>query len=204
MAFLAGYEPALLSAQSTAWRGKGADAGRAFTADLTTQIGDAVTSVRLVPRGQVTLSSRSGIIPLAVQNSLDQDVRIRVRVTATPSVRLRSSPTEVITVPAGRTASVDVAAEATADATFPVVAVLLTEEGTTIGQPVALQGSRDRLRAGGPHRRRGRARAAGRRRHPPRGTADPHGARRRGWDARPVTESRDGGVGPEQDPQAGA
>lgn len=136
-AFLAGYDPALLSAQSASWRGKGAEAGREFTAALTTQVGADVTSVRLVPRGQVTLSSRAGIIPLAVQNSLDQDVRIRVRITATPSVRLRSTATEVITVPAGRTASVDVAAEATVDATFPVVAVLLTEDGTTIGQPVA-------------------------------------------------------------------
>ena len=136
-AFLAGYDPALLSAQSTSWRGKGAEAGREFTAALTTQVGADVTSVRLVPRGQVTLSSRAGIIPLAVQNSLDQDVRIRVRITATPSVRLRSTATEVITVPAGRTASVDVAAEATVDATFPVVAVLLTEDGATIGQPVA-------------------------------------------------------------------
>ncbi len=135
-AFLATYDPALLSAQSLAWRGKGRAAGRTYTAELTNDVRATVTAVRLKPRGSVTLSSRAGIIPLAVQNSLDQEVRVRVRVTSTPAVRLQSAATEVITIPAGRTASVDVAAEATADATFPVVAVLLTEAGEPFGKPV--------------------------------------------------------------------
>lgn len=135
-AFMADFDPALLTAQSTAWRGKGRAAGRAYTATLTAAVNKDVTSVRLLPRGQVTLSSRTGIIPLAVQNTLDQDVHVRVRVVSTPAVRLRSQPTEVITIPAGRTASVDVAAEATADATFPVLAVLLTDEGASLGDPV--------------------------------------------------------------------
>jgi hypothetical protein len=135
--FVGTYEPALLSAQSTAWRGKGRAAGRTYTALLTQEVDKVVTSVRLLPRGQVTLSSRTGIIPLAVANTLDQEVRVRVRLVSTPAVRLRSAPTDVITIPAGRTASVDVPAEATADATFPVTAVLLTDDGATLGQPVS-------------------------------------------------------------------
>ena len=92
--FLAAYQPALLSAQSTAWRGDGAAAGASFTSALSQAVTDDVTSVVLLPRGQVTLSSRTGIIPLAVQNGLDRDVRVRVSVEATPSVRLRSDPTD--------------------------------------------------------------------------------------------------------------
>ncbi|HYN75712.1 MAG TPA: DUF6049 family protein [Candidatus Limnocylindria bacterium] len=134
--FLAAYEPALLGAQSTAWRGEGAAAGLAFTRTLNEAVTADVTSVALLQRGQVTLSSRTGIIPLAVQNGLDRDVRVRVSVVATPSVRLRSEPTDVLTVPAGRTASVDVPAEATVDGAFTVVATLTTAEGATLGQPV--------------------------------------------------------------------
>ncbi len=134
--FLAAYQPALLSAQSTAWRGDGAAAGASFTSALSQAVTDDVTSVVLLPRGQVTLSSRTGIIPLAVQNGLDRDVRVRVSVEATPSVRLRSEPTDVLTIPAGRTASVDVPAEATVDGAFTVVATLTTADGDTLGQPV--------------------------------------------------------------------
>ncbi len=134
-AFLAGYSSSVLSTQSTAWRSKGR-AGRAYTSVLTKDVTDTVTSVRLLERGQVTLSSRAGIIPLAVENGLDQDVQIRVKLVSSPSVRLRSPPSALVTVPAGRTASVDVPAVATADATFPVVATLITDQGGALGEPV--------------------------------------------------------------------
>jgi Family of unknown function (DUF6049) len=135
-AFLAGYDPALLSAQSTAWRGKGRRPGRAYTEDVASAVNETVSSVRLLERGQVTLSSGSGVIPLAVQNALDQDVQVRVSLTSSPSVRLRSQPTAIITVPAESTTSVDVAAQATTNATFPVKATLRTGGGAPFGDPV--------------------------------------------------------------------
>ncbi len=134
--FVSAYEPALLSAQSTAWRGKGRSAGRAYTANLTRAVTADVTSVRLLERGQVTLSSNTGVIPLAVHNDLDQDVTVRVSLRSIPSVRLTSRPSELITVPAGRTATVNVTAEAAANARFPVVATLLSATGQPLGDSV--------------------------------------------------------------------
>ncbi len=134
--FASSYEPALLSAQSTAWRTKGRTAGRAYTANLSRAVAADVTSVRLLERGQVTLSSNTGVIPLAVHNDLDQDVTIRVSLRSIPSVRLTSQPSELITVPAGRTATVNVTAEAAANARFPVVATLLSAAGQPLGDSV--------------------------------------------------------------------
>jgi hypothetical protein len=95
--------------------------------------------VRILPRGQVTLSSRTGGIPLAIRNGLGQDVRVSVQLTSIPAFRLDAEPSAVQTVRAGTTASVEVPASATADGRIPVTARLTTPSGAPFGGGVAFE-----------------------------------------------------------------
>jgi hypothetical protein len=153
-AYVPAYEKALQRAQSAAWREEPA-AGQLFAASTAASLADQVRKVRILPRGQVTLSSRTGKVPLSVHNGLDQDVQVRVDLTATPAFRLRMGQQSTSTVPAGRTISVEVPASTSADGRIPVQARLSTPSGEAFGVPVTFQmratgyGAVARLVAGG-------------------------------------------------------
>jgi len=132
------YSAALMRAQSAAWQ-QDPTAGTAYAAGVAASLQEQMAKVRILPRGEVTLSSRTGKVPLAVRNELDQDVRLQVRLTATPAFRLRTGPQEVSTVPAGRAISVEVPASTSADGRIPVTARLVTPSGTPFGQPVSFE-----------------------------------------------------------------
>ncbi len=135
-AYLPSYTAALRRAQSAAWRQHPVD-GQAYADKVAASLLAEIRKVRILPRGQVTLSSRTGGIPLAVRNGLTQDVRVSVQLTSTPAFRLDAEPSDVQTVRAGSTASVEVPASATADGRIPVVARLVTPAGQLYGGGVA-------------------------------------------------------------------
>jgi hypothetical protein len=134
--YLPSYTAALRRAQSAAWREHRAD-GQAYADQVAVSLLAETHKVHILPRGQVTLSSRTGGIPLAVRNGLTQDVRVAVQLTSTPAFRLDAAPSAVQTVRAGSTASIEVPASATADGRIPVTARLTTPAGEPFGGVVA-------------------------------------------------------------------
>jgi hypothetical protein len=135
-AYLPSFTAALRRAQSAAWRAHPAD-GQVYADKVAAALLFETHKVRILPRGQVTLSSRTGGIPLAVRNGLTQDVRITVQLTSIPAFRLDAQSSEVQTLRAGSTASVEVPASATADGRIQVVARLTTPAGDPFGGTVA-------------------------------------------------------------------
>jgi hypothetical protein len=135
-AYLPSFTAALRRAQSAAWRAHPAD-GQVYADKVAAALLFETHKVRILPRGQVTLSSRTGGIPLAVRNGLTQDVRVTVQLTSVPAFRLDAQPSEVQTLRAGSTASVEVPASATADGRIQVVARLTTPAGDPFGGAVA-------------------------------------------------------------------
>ena len=137
-AFVPSYTAALRRAQSAAWREHPAD-GQAYADKVSAALLVETHKVRILPRGQVTLSSRTGGIPLAVRNGLTQDVRVSIQLTSIPAFRLDAQPSEVQTIRAGSTASVEVPASATADGRIPVTARLTTPAGEPFGGAVSFE-----------------------------------------------------------------
>jgi Family of unknown function (DUF6049) len=134
-AYVPAYTTALQRGQSAAWR-TDPTGGQAYVRSVANALAGEQRKVRILGRGQVTLSSRSGKIPLTVRNGLAQDIRIGVQLTATPAFRLRMGKDTVSTVEAGRTASVEVPASTSADGRIPVRARLSTPLGEPLGPTV--------------------------------------------------------------------
>jgi hypothetical protein len=125
-------ERGLLRAESTAWRER-AVAGTAFARSVSAVIAKAQAGVRIVPSGPITLTSRSGQIPITVANDLDQAVTVRLDVAAVPSVRMTLSQPGLVTVGAGRRETVEVQAKAAANGRLVVQTRLLAPDGQVYG-----------------------------------------------------------------------
>jgi hypothetical protein len=128
-------ERGLLRAESTAWR-EHAVAGTAFARSVSAVIAKAQAGVHIVPSGPVTLTSRSGQIPITVANTLNQAVTVRLDVAAVPSVRMTLSQPGLITVAAGRRETVEVNAVAAANGRLVVQTRLVAPDGQAYGPVV--------------------------------------------------------------------
>ncbi len=74
------FGPASLRTVSTSWRGN--TAGQtAFTQAVQARVETIVDAVRLVPKSDLTLSGKSGVIPFTVQNELNENVSMGIRIT---------------------------------------------------------------------------------------------------------------------------
>jgi hypothetical protein len=127
-----GFERGLLRAESSGWRGH-PDEGLAFARAVTSLITRAQASVRIVPSGPVTLTSRSGQIPITVANDLDQPVTVLLTVDAVPSVRMTLKQPGLVTIGAGSRETVEVAAKAAANGRLVVQARLYAPDGQPYG-----------------------------------------------------------------------
>ncbi|MGQ0629895.1 MAG: DUF6049 family protein [Sporichthyaceae bacterium] len=147
-ALMGRYSAALLRATSTAWREQGGP-GRAYLDDVLATIRADQGSVRIIGRSLITLSSNRGTLPLTVSNQLGQgngaldprDLAVRVRPILRPQVgsRLKVSDSEMLTVGAGRKATVRVEIEATANGITRVDAALLDAQDRSFGAAVELK-----------------------------------------------------------------
>ncbi|MGQ0625319.1 MAG: DUF6049 family protein [Sporichthyaceae bacterium] len=142
------YSDALLRAASTSWR-ELPDRGRAYLDDVLATIRADQGSVRIISRSLITLSSNRGTIPLTVSNQLGQgggaldarDLAVRVRPILRPQIgsRLKVSDPDLLTIGAGRKATVRIEAEATANGITRVDMALLDSEGQNFGAPIELR-----------------------------------------------------------------
>jgi Family of unknown function (DUF6049) len=126
------YSRALLRAESAAWRGNDAG-GRAYAGSVVTRLSALEEQVHLLPSGPITLTARSGRIPVTVVNDLDQQVTVRVQVTADPAVRMSLTQPAPVVLDARSSTTLDISADATTNGAVLVHAQLATLDGQSLG-----------------------------------------------------------------------
>ncbi|HEV3171464.1 MAG TPA: DUF6049 family protein [Actinocrinis sp.] len=131
------YGPASLRTMSTSWRGDTAGQA-AFTRAVHARVTTIVNAVRLVPKSDLTLSGKSGVIPFTVQNELNENVSIGIRIT-TDRPGLSVQQVQVQTFHPGST-TVDVHVSSTVSGQrVMVTAQLVTPGGNDYGDSQSLQ-----------------------------------------------------------------
>jgi hypothetical protein len=138
-ALLSGFNTGELRAESSFWR-IDRQAGAALAAELTNNIDAKMGSVSLVTpaQGSYTLTSDNTPLVVTVQNTLSQDVTVRLSVHAGKGViGFRSPPlTETITAASKRTISIP--AHVDRLGRFKVTATLSTADGQPLGHAIQL------------------------------------------------------------------
>jgi Family of unknown function (DUF6049) len=124
----------VLSTESAAWRGDVA-AGGALSAHVASQITGHLDSIRLVASRIVTLTSRTGRVPVTLENDLSSPVSVLLRLSAPDPARLEGGSTAARTVGAHQKVQVEIEVHAQSAGTFPVQIALLTPAG----QPLSSQ-----------------------------------------------------------------
>lgn len=129
---------AVFRLESTAWRD---DPGRADRLRGAAQQGllNLKDQVRIGTAGLITLTSRSGTIPVTVVNGLSQQVRVELVLTSN-SARVTTSSPGVQTIDAGHSVTIRVQTTRAVRTTgvFPVYAQLYTPEGRKYSPQVKL------------------------------------------------------------------
>jgi hypothetical protein len=130
------YRNALLRAESSAWangRGRVTVAGTSYLAGLRRGLDSQQDKVRILSRGTVTLSSKSGTIPVTIANDLEQPVTVQLALRARVSNRLHVDNPPPFRVDAKSRETVEVKASAVANGIVIVDALLTNPRGERIG-----------------------------------------------------------------------
>ena len=85
------------------------------------------------------MGSRTSDFPVTIANGMTTDVRVRMNFTSEVPQRISVPPTEVETVPAGESLTLNVAPEATSNGVVQVIAQLETAGGQAFGEEVPIQ-----------------------------------------------------------------
>jgi len=112
-----GLDEALAATESSAWRGGGAATarGQALTRGCGAYLSHAQSKVKIIGSSQITMAGGSGVIPVSVQNGLEQqDVQVRLSASVLPSAKGGAPPlmvshvNELIKIPAGQTVALKI------------------------------------------------------------------------------------------------
>jgi hypothetical protein len=140
-AFTRPLDQALQRAASVDWRpanspGRTQSPGLVGSTALRDQVaqlaGGLLHGVKVAASGQVTLTSRTGTVPVTVENGLDERVRVRLTLIATDRSKLAPAAPQDVTVAARRKQRVLVPATTQRAGTFRVSLVLTTPDGHPI------------------------------------------------------------------------
>lgn len=125
---------ALLRALSTEWRGK-QGAGRDFRNSTGTYLQSLINAVKILDKTTLTLSGRSGTIPVTVKNDLGQPITgLVLRLTSSQNIRLEiRNPEQPISIEAGRTRTLKFQTKASANGPTQLTAALYTKDGQVYG-----------------------------------------------------------------------
>jgi hypothetical protein len=132
------YDAALLRALWSGWRANLAPA-RSYLTSLRNNIAAERNKVRVIGRDLVTLSSKSGTIPVTVTNETTQPVSLRLALLPKVPSRLEVGPPQGIRIGAGRKITVKVPAAASANGLTPVDVQLQTPDGQPYGPRTTLR-----------------------------------------------------------------
>ncbi len=134
---LARLDDALLRAVSAHWAGDPAGAQRLIdTVDAAVRA--QVGRLRVIQGGVVTMTGRTGRIPLTFQNDLGQPVRIRLRIDSNQRLKLdgdegyEARNGGEVNIPPGRH-QIEIEGRATTGGLFPIKVDVLANDGTALG-----------------------------------------------------------------------
>lgn len=125
----------VLRSMSTAWRGDPGDAA-AFRNSIGVYLTDLINAVRIVGKSStLTLSGRSGTIPVTVKNDLGQPITgLVLRLTSLQSIRLEIHDAEQpISIEGGHTRTLKFQTTASANGPAHLTAALYTPNGRLYG-----------------------------------------------------------------------
>jgi hypothetical protein len=123
-----------LSVASSRWRGQPEKADLLLTSAA--GVVKALQSrVRVVASPQVTLTSKSGRVPVTLENDLDAAVDVSLVLTSLDKSRVSSDTVVRRTVRAGQKVQVEVEVKAASAGTFPVRLALYSQDGLPLGAP---------------------------------------------------------------------
>ncbi|MDX3096427.1 DUF6049 family protein [Streptomyces sp. ME19-03-3] len=131
---------ALMRSMSTEWRStsRGSVGFRTAIADY---LSDLMSLVYLLPKtGTLTLSGRSGTIPVTVKNELGQTVRgLELRLTSSQGNSLNPGLPQPVTLEGGRTRSLKFEGTAARNGLNTITAQLYTPDGARFGESITFQ-----------------------------------------------------------------
>jgi len=131
------YAPAILRAESSAWRS--GTAGYSYELNVRRSLERLEREVRIISRNTVTLSAKRGKIPITVTNDSKQEVTVGLRMESTVSRRLSVQPVPKRTIKPQHKVTFDVPATAVANGIVAVTAQLETPSGQPYGERLTLQ-----------------------------------------------------------------
>ncbi|WP_328914723.1 MULTISPECIES: DUF6049 family protein [unclassified Streptomyces] len=130
---------AVLRSMSTSWRDDphGADFRNAIGGYLQ----DLIDAVHILPKTTLTLSGRSGTIPVTVKNELSQPVKgLVLRLTSGTTIRLEiRDADQPIAIEGGHTRTLKFQTTASANGAVGITAHLYTEDGALYGKTVGFE-----------------------------------------------------------------
>jgi hypothetical protein len=118
----------LTRSASSAWR-VDPGAGAALRTKAAADLNGLRSQIRVVASRVVTLTSRTGKVPVTLENNLGEMVTVRVELSAPDRSRLSSATTVERTIPARQRVQVEIEVKAQSAGTFPVQVALLTPQG---------------------------------------------------------------------------
>ena len=128
-------DEALDRAASVGWRpgtGPGPAGSTQLRRQVAAQVAGLLGGVRVAAAGQITLTSRTGTVPVTVENSLDEPVSVRLALVSADRTKLRPAAAQLVSVPAGHKQRVLLAASTQRAGTFRVQLDLSTPGGRQI------------------------------------------------------------------------
>jgi hypothetical protein len=120
---------------STAWQND--DQARAYLAAALAPYEVSASAITLRVADHVVMTSRNTQFPVTVSNTLDYPVRVKVMVTTSNENRLSVPQSDLVTIDAGESVTVNVSPQATANGSVDAVVQLVTQAGNGVGTPVA-------------------------------------------------------------------
>ncbi|WP_245791240.1 DUF6049 family protein [Actinacidiphila rubida] len=125
---------AVLRSMSTEWRGD-ADGAADFRDAIGAYLYDLINAVHILDKTTLTLSGRSGTIPVTVKNDLGQPITgLVLRLTSGTNIRLEiRNPNQPITIDGGHTRTLKFQTKANGNGTVRITAHLYTQNGGLYG-----------------------------------------------------------------------
>jgi hypothetical protein len=140
LALLGGFSAGIQRAQSNAWRSDAAaSAARAF--ELNSAIERLTSKVHLVvpTTHNYSLSSSTSPIVVTIANDLNQEVKVRVSITAgRGAIGFSADPVDVQTIPANSREKISITTHINRVNRFKVIAALTTPDGGQLGPTLEL------------------------------------------------------------------
>lgn len=127
---------AVLRSMSSGWRGT--PGGQTFRDAIGGYLQDLIGAVRVLDKQSLTLSGRSGTIPVTVKNDLGQPITgLVLRLTSDQNIRLEiRDPQQPISIEGGHTRTLKFQTTASANGPAHITAALYTQNGALYGRSV--------------------------------------------------------------------